>query len=132
LADAIFVDVSLRSIHMQNNKQDNKKGSQMQDDKQTLEQLNIRIGAEESKGDDESRRWFEGVIAPKLAFRRADGVTIDNRDEFLQKVKPSDRRETEVESIIAGTTVVGFPKALAKRRTLRAAWVSPDRGIRPS
>jgi biofilm PGA synthesis N-glycosyltransferase PgaC len=35
-------------------------------------------------------------------------------------------------AIIAATTVVGFPKALAKRRTLRAAWVSPDRGIRPS
>ena len=34
--------------------------------------------------------------------------------------------------IIAATTVVGFPKALLKRRSLRAAWVSPDRGVRPS
>jgi len=34
--------------------------------------------------------------------------------------------------IIAATTVIGFPKALLKRRTLRASWVSPDRGVRPS
>ena len=33
--------------------------------------------------------------------------------------------------IIVATTVVGFPKALAKRRSLRAVWVSPDRGVRP-
>lgn len=70
-----------------------------QDDKQALEQLNIRIGIEESKGDDESRGWLDGVIAPKLAFQRADGTTFDNREEFLEKVKPSDPRETEVESI---------------------------------
>ena len=35
-------------------------------------------------------------------------------------------------SIVATTSVVGFPKALAKRRSLRAAWVSPDRGVRPA
>lgn len=75
---------------MQNNKQD---------DKQALEQLNIRIGIEESKGDDESCGWFDGVIAPKLAFQRANGTTFDNREEFLKNVKPSDPRETEVESI---------------------------------
>ena len=34
--------------------------------------------------------------------------------------------------IIAVTTVIGFPKALLKQRSLRAAWVSPDRGVRPS
>ena len=61
-----------------------------------LEELNIQIGVEESKGDDESRRWLGGVIAPKLAFRRADGITIDNREEFLMKVAPS---EAEVEPI---------------------------------
>jgi biofilm PGA synthesis N-glycosyltransferase PgaC len=33
--------------------------------------------------------------------------------------------------IIVLTTVVGFPKALLKRRSARAVWVSPDRGIRP-
>jgi biofilm PGA synthesis N-glycosyltransferase PgaC len=29
------------------------------------------------------------------------------------------------------TTVVGYPRALARRRSARARWVSPDRGIRP-
>jgi hypothetical protein len=70
-----------------------------QDDKQALEQLNIRIGVEESKGDDESRAWLDSIMAPQLALRRADGTTIDNREEFLKKVKPSGPRETEVESI---------------------------------
>ena len=64
-----------------------------------LEELNIQIGVEESKGDDESRRWLGGVIGPKPAFRRADGITIDNREEFLMKVAPGDLHETEVESI---------------------------------
>lgn len=71
----------------------------MQDDIQALEKLNIRIGIEESKGDDQSRDWLASVIAPKLTFCRADGITIDNREEFLKKVKPSDPRDTEVESI---------------------------------
>ena len=44
-----------------------------QDDKQALKQLNIRIGIEESKGDEESRGWLDAVIAPKIAFQRADG-----------------------------------------------------------
>jgi len=70
-----------------------------QDDKQALEQLNIRIGIEETKGDHESRGWLDGVIAPKLAFQRADGTTFDNREKFLEKVRHSDPRETEVESI---------------------------------
>ena len=71
----------------------------MQTDIQILEQLNIRIGVEENKGDDESRDWLAGMIAPKLAFCRADRTTIDNREEFLKKVKPSDPRETDIESI---------------------------------
>lgn len=71
----------------------------MQDDKQRLEQLNIRIGIEESKGDEQSRSWLASVIAPQLAFSRADRITFDSREEFLKKVKPSGPRETEVESI---------------------------------
>jgi Domain of unknown function (DUF4440) len=70
-----------------------------QADKQALEQLNTRIGVEEDKGDDESRSWLDDVIAPKLAFQRADRTTFDNREEFLKKVKPSGPRETEIESI---------------------------------
>ncbi len=71
----------------------------MQDDIQALEQLNIQIGIEESKGDEASREWLKSIIAPKLAFQRADKTTIDNREEFLAKVKPSDCRKTEVQSI---------------------------------
>jgi poly-beta-1,6-N-acetyl-D-glucosamine synthase len=35
-------------------------------------------------------------------------------------------------AIVVATSIVGFPKALAKRRSKRAAWVSPDRGVRQS
>jgi len=33
--------------------------------------------------------------------------------------------------IACATTVVAYPRALARRRSARARWVSPDRGIRP-
>lgn len=39
------------------------------------------------------------IIAPKLGFQRADGVTFDNREELLDKIKPSTHRQTEIESI---------------------------------
>lgn len=72
----------------------------MQNDKQTdmdaLERLNIEIGDAESNGEKER---LASLIAPELAFRRADGATIDNRAVFLSKVKQSDPRETKVESI---------------------------------
>ena len=71
----------------------------MENDLQTLEQLNIQIGDEESKGDTESRNWLESILAPQFAFSRADGITFDNRDKFIEKVKPSDQRETEIVSI---------------------------------
>lgn len=74
-----------------------KKGeSIMQNDIELLARLNIQIGEAESKGD---RNWLAGVIAPKLAFRRADGTTIDDQADFLKKVARSDPRETKVESI---------------------------------
>jgi len=68
----------------------------MQKDIEVLAQLNVQIGEAESKGD---RNWLDGVIAPKLAFRRADGTTIDDRADFLKKVARGDPRETTVESI---------------------------------
>lgn len=67
--------------------------------KQTLEQLNIRIGQEESKGTKKARKWLAGILAPRLAFQRADGITIDDQVAFLAKVVPSGPRETKVESI---------------------------------
>lgn len=72
----------------------------MQNDKQAdideLTKLNVELGDAETRGDGE---WLANVIAPELAFRRADRTTIDNRAAFLAKVKQSDPRETEVESI---------------------------------
>ena len=70
----------------------------MQGDVQALEQLNIQIGIAESKGDDKSRNWLDGILAPQLTFRRANG-TVDNRDDFLKKVTSSNPHETEVVSI---------------------------------
>ncbi|MEO5887810.1 MAG: hypothetical protein ABIQ77_09110 [Anaerolineales bacterium] len=71
----------------------------MQTDKEILEQLNIQIGDEESKGDEEARSRLANIIAPQLALRRADGETFDNSDQFLKKVQSSGPRETEVVSI---------------------------------
>lgn len=68
----------------------------MQKDVEALKQLNIQIGEAESRGD---RDWLEDVIAPKFAFRRADRETIDDRLQFLGKVKASDARQTRIESI---------------------------------
>ena len=68
----------------------------MQNDAETLKQLNIQSGEAESRGD---RDWLEGVIAPRLAFQRADRVTVDDRSQFLSKVKTSDARQTRIESI---------------------------------
>ena len=55
----------------------------MKDDFKTLEECNIRIGIEESKGDDESRSWLDSILAPQLNFRRAEWVTFDNRDQIV-------------------------------------------------
>jgi|SRR5207253_1724469 hypothetical protein len=67
----------------------------MQSDIDTLRQLNIELGEAENQGD---REWLHGVMAPELAFRRAD-ETFDNRAAFLAMVKPGGSRETEVESV---------------------------------
>jgi hypothetical protein len=55
----------------------------------------VEIGAAEDKGD---RKWLEGVLAPKLAFRRASGKVVD-REEFLKDVKPRGPTKTRVESV---------------------------------
>lgn len=68
----------------------------MSDDMQTLAQINHQIGAAESRG---NRAWLAQVLAPKLAFRRADGETFDGRAEFLDKVAPGAARDTLIESI---------------------------------
>ena len=78
-----------------------------EEDKRVLEQLNLRIGVEESTRNQTSYDWFADIIAPKLAFQRADPEkTIDDRVAFLEKVKPLKDgdpkpapRETKIESI---------------------------------
>src|SRR6187402_1318540 len=69
----------------------------MPDDIKTLEDLNVQIRVAETKGD---REWLSGVIAPKLAFQRANPQrTIDDRDAYLDAVKPAVAGETAIESI---------------------------------
>src|SRR5688572_22950288 len=68
----------------------------MPSDYELLRQLNIEIGEAEARGD---RAFFEGLLAPALAMRRADGKRIDDRDRFLAGVAESADRPTEVHSI---------------------------------
>jgi hypothetical protein len=67
----------------------------MDDDRRDLEQLNLEIGRRESAGD---RKGLERIIAPSLAFLKADGSVVD-RDGFLEGVKESPPRYTEVTSV---------------------------------
>jgi hypothetical protein len=71
----------------------------MENDIEKLTQLNKQIGERESAGDAAAHAWFEGLLASRLAFRRADLKTVDDRTEFISKVAPSDPRETLVESV---------------------------------
>jgi hypothetical protein len=57
--------------------------------------LNMCIGQAESNGD---RAFFEDLLAPAFAMRRANG-TVENRGSFLEGVRSSSGRATEVTSI---------------------------------
>ena len=66
----------------------------VKEDEQRLWELNEQIGLAESAGD---AKWFAEVLAPRLAFQRADDArTVDDRDAFLVKVKPGGTRVTRV------------------------------------
>ena len=66
----------------------------MGDDKQALRELNTKIGEAENTGD---REWLATILAPRLAFQRADEVrTVDDHVAFLQKVKGGGTRVTRV------------------------------------
>ena len=67
----------------------------MQNDRDELRSLNIDVGDAESAG---KADFLAGVIAPKLAFRRANGDCVD-RAEFLNAVKQGPERHTEIESM---------------------------------
>ena len=63
-------------------------------DEQRLMELNEGIGQAENNGD---AKLLGDILAPRLAFQRADDAqTIDDRDAFLQKVKPGGTRVTQV------------------------------------
>lgn len=72
----------------------------MSGDVETLTQLNAQIIDAENRGD---RAWLAGVLAPRLAFQRAD-KTIDDQDAFLQKVAGGGAR---VEQIIEPIQLFG-------------------------
>lgn len=67
----------------------------MDDDRQVLEELNVRIGDAESSGD---IAWLVGILAPEFAFRRASG-TVDGAIGFVKGIKRSEPRTTEFEPI---------------------------------
>jgi hypothetical protein len=52
-------------------------------DEDALRTLNLELNHAENEGD---RGFLAGVLAPELAFRRADGKTVDDAGRFLQKV----------------------------------------------
>ena len=61
-----------------------------------LRLLNIRIGNAESRGD---KRFFEELLAPAFAIRRADGRRVEDRKQFICAVAKSGRRTTKVNSM---------------------------------
>jgi hypothetical protein len=66
----------------------------MDEDKQELSELNIRISDAENSGD---REWLATILAPRLAFQRADeSRTVDDQVAFLQKVKAGGTRVTRI------------------------------------
>ena len=44
------------------------------EDRAVIEQLNVEIGDAEDRGDSV---WLDGVLAPQLAFRRANGQIVN-------------------------------------------------------
>lgn len=50
-----------------------------------LEEINMRIVEEENRAGEEGNIYLSQVIAPKLAFLRAD-KSFDDREEYLKKI----------------------------------------------
>ena len=61
-----------------------------------LRALNIEIGEAETRGD---VPFFEDLLAPAFAMRRADGKRIDDRGAFVRAVAKSAKRATEIQSV---------------------------------
>lgn len=63
-------------------------------DQKELRELNEKISDAENRGD---REWLAAVLAPRLAFQRADDQkTVDDQDSFLQKIAPGGTRVTNI------------------------------------
>jgi hypothetical protein len=63
---------------------------------ETLRRVNVSISIAEDAGD---AQGLDGLLAPKLAFRRANGEVVD-REEFLAGVKRSGPRQTTLRAIV--------------------------------
>jgi hypothetical protein len=73
-------------------------GVPMASDDGDLRALNLAINKAENSGD---RNYLAGVLAPELAFMRADGKTIDDAGRFLQKVaKKPEPGELEIDTLV--------------------------------
>jgi len=67
----------------------------MQSDHDWLRSTNIEMGNVETKG---TKEFFEGLLAPAFAIRRAGG-RVEDRDTFIAAVAPSAKRTTDIGSI---------------------------------
>ena len=68
------------------------KPESVKSDQDALRELNNKIADAENKGD---REWLATILAPRLAFQRAD-ETVDDQVAFLQKVQPGGTRVTRI------------------------------------
>ncbi len=68
----------------------------MPSDYELLRTLNLEIGDGEAHGDAE---FFEDLLAPAFAMRRADGKRTDDRGRFITSLAESADRSTEVNAI---------------------------------
>ena len=75
----------------------------MEGDSDLLASLNDDIVQAETRGD---APFFEALLAPVFAMRRANGKTA-SREDFIKAVAPSAKRTTELEEV----TLVGANRA---------------------
>ena len=73
-------------------------------DDEALRTINARLNDAENAGD---RDVLAGLLAPELAFLRADGKTVDDGGRFLQKVARRDPCDLTVEHVeVIGTRAI--------------------------
>lgn len=73
-------------------------------DDEALRTINARLNDAENAGD---RDVLAGLLAPELAFLRADGKTVDDGGRFLQKVAQREPCQLTVEHVeVIGTRAI--------------------------